>query len=163
MFVVVAILAILLGLMIPSYGNFSRTARLSGLSNDLVASLAFARTASIQRGVRVTICKTTNAASVNPTCQSSAKWSDGWIIFTDNSISGVVDGTDTLLRAHPQPVSGASVTVSNFTTHISYLATGRSRAPNGLANGSINFCKEGDKRSIILNVTGRVRTSKGVY
>lgn len=159
--VTVAVLAILLSLAIPSYGNLSRSVRLSGLSGDLVASLAFARSASIQRGIRVTICKTANAASASPSCQSAASWSDGWIIFTDALSYGVVDATDILLRAHSQSASGVTVTASNFTTRVSYLASGRSKAPNGLSNGSINFCKDGEKRSVILNITGRARTAKG--
>lgn len=159
--VTLSVLAILLGIAIPSYGYLKRTVRLSSLSNELVVSLAFARSEAIKRGILVTVCKTANAASGSPSCQSTANWSDGWMIFTDKSSLGVMDGADSLLRVQAQPVLGIGASASNFTTHITYLATGRSRAPNNLSNGSVNFCKDGEKRSVILNATGRVRTTSG--
>ncbi|MEW6132417.1 MAG: GspH/FimT family pseudopilin [Pseudomonadota bacterium] len=155
--ITLAIGSILLGMAIPGYAYLVRSVRFSGLSGELVGALAYARSEAIKRGVRVTVCKTGNAAS----CQSAAGWHEGWLVFVDEGVRGVVDGTDTVLRARADAVDDVTVTVSNFTTHVSYLPSGISRAPNNLSNGSIHFCLDGVKRSVILNTTGRVRTSTG--
>lgn len=161
MAITLAIGSILLGLAIPGYAYLARSVRLSGLSGELAGALAYARSEAITRGVRVTVCKTGNAASAAPACQSAAGWQQGWLVFVDEGVRGVVDGTDVVLRVRADAVDDVTVTVSNFSTHVSYLPSGTSRAPNNLSNGSINFCLDGEKRSVILNVTGRVRTSAG--
>lgn len=161
MAITLAIGSILLGLAIPGYAYLVRSVRLSGLSGELAGALAYARSEAITRGVRVTVCKTGNAASAAPACQSAAGWQQGWLVFVDEGVRGVVDGTDVVLRARADAVDGVSVSVSNFSTYVSYLPAGTSRAPNNLANGSISFCLDGEKRSVILNVTGRIRTSAG--
>lgn len=161
MVITLAIGAILLGMAIPGYGYLVRGAQLSRLSSDLVSALAYARSEAIKRGERVTVCKTGNAAPASPACQDDGGWQQGWIVFVDGGIKGEIDGSDEVLRVKSESTNAASVTVSNLSTYVSYLPSGLSRAPNNLPNGSINFCLEGEKRSVILNVTGRVRSAAG--
>ena len=80
---VIALLAILLGLGAPSFTEFMRNSRITGKANDLLAGLNLARTEAIKRHVPVTVCATSDAAAVAPECDPDADFSQ-WIVFVDD-------------------------------------------------------------------------------
>jgi type IV fimbrial biogenesis protein FimT len=59
----VAVLAIALGVGVPSMSEFIKNSRLAAHTNDLLTSLHLARTEAIKRNARVTLCKSANAAT----------------------------------------------------------------------------------------------------
>ena len=62
---VIALLAILLGLGAPSFTEFMRNSRITGKANDLLAGLNLARTEAIKRHVPVTVCATPACSRVS--------------------------------------------------------------------------------------------------
>ena len=80
---VIALLAILLGLGAPSFTEFMRNSRITGKANDLLAGLHLARTEAIKRHVPVTVCATDDASAVDPECDADADFSE-WIVFVDD-------------------------------------------------------------------------------
>lgn len=72
--VTISVLAILLGVGVPSFQATIQGNRISTSANDLVAALQFARSEAVRRGVNVTVCSSNDQA----TC--SGAWSDGWIV-----------------------------------------------------------------------------------
>jgi type IV fimbrial biogenesis protein FimT len=154
-----AILAILLAIAIPGYGNFMNYNRLVAATNTLVSSLQLARSEAIKRRSRVTVCKSSAPMDATPTCDAGANWEQGWLVFVDGGTKGVLDIGDQILKVHGA-VPEADITPSNFSAYASYLPSGTSQAPNGLGNGTLHICLAGNKRSIIINSIGRIRIRK---
>lgn len=72
--VTVSILAILLGIGVPSFRATIQGNRVASVSSDLVAALHFARSEAVRRGENVTLCSSNDQA----TC--SGDWVDGWVV-----------------------------------------------------------------------------------
>jgi len=81
MMTAIFILAILVGLAVPSFREASLSSKLSGFANDIVASTQLARSEAIKRNVTVTMCVSSNGA----TCVAppAAGWHTGWIVLAD--------------------------------------------------------------------------------
>lgn len=155
--VVLAVGAILLAIAIPSYAFLVNSSRLAAVTNDLVTALHLARSEAIKRGMRVTVCKTSNAMVGTPVCDTAASWQQGWLVFVDGGTKGVIDSGDTLLRVQDSLSAAVTITTSNFSSFVSYLPSGKSQGPNELANGALRVCMAGTRRDIIINNTGRIR------
>ena len=109
---VMAIGVILLGIGIPSYGYLLNQNRLAVTTNKLVVDLQRARSESIKRGVRVTVCKTSNATAAAPACDTTASWHQGWLVFVDEGTRGVLDYQDQLLSTEQGVSNGASISTT---------------------------------------------------
>jgi type IV fimbrial biogenesis protein FimT len=159
--ITIAISAILLGIGVPGYSYLLNHSRLVGITNEMVGALSLARSEAVKRGVRVTVCKG-NPMMPMPSCQPSATWEQGWLVFVDTGIPGELDGTDEIIRVREAMEGEASISTSNFSKYVSYMPSGVSRGPNNLPNGSLSICLGGNLRKIVINTTGRARLEKGV-
>lgn len=155
--IVLAVAAILLTIAIPSYSFLVNGSRLTVVTNNLITALHLARSEAIKRSMRVTMCKTSSATSAIPACDASASWQQGWLLFVDGGTAGVIESGDTLLWVQDSVSADVTITTSNFSSYVSYLASGKSQGPNGLANGAIRVCVDSSRRDIIINNTGRIR------
>ena len=72
--VTVSVLALLLGIGVPSFRATIQGNRVTAVSNDLVAALQFARSEAVRRGENVTLC------SSNDQVTCSGGWVDGWVV-----------------------------------------------------------------------------------
>jgi type IV fimbrial biogenesis protein FimT len=91
--VAIAVLAILIGLAVPSFTSLINGNRLASHTNELVASLQVARMESLRRGMRVAVCRSTDGA----TCAAGAQW-DSWITIADSNRNGAFGAGDDVLR-----------------------------------------------------------------
>ena len=161
--VTLAIGMILLAIAVPGYAFLINASRLTAVTNDLVSALHLARSEAIKRGMRVTICKTSNATAATPACDTAASWQQGWLVFADGGTRGMIDSDDTLLRVQGHAAPVVTITAGiNYGSYISYLSSGGSRGSGGLANGTIRICVAGSRRDIVINSTGRPRLDSGV-
>ena len=85
--------AITIGYAVPNFKDFVINNRVISGTNLVVSALNFARTEAIKRGIPVSTC----ASSDYSNC-TAAGWHDGWMVFTDEPIAGVIDGPDSVLR-----------------------------------------------------------------
>jgi len=160
--VVLAVGSILLAIAVPGYGFLVEVGRLSAATNELVAAMHFARSESIKRGVRISLCTTSSPTAAVPVCDPTANWHQGWLVFEDGGTRGVLDQQDVLLRVGQDDLwRDISVTPSNFSHHISYLSNGMSQGPNNLGNGKLVLCLQHMERQIVVSVTGRIRLVTG--
>ena len=83
----ILVLGVLLAMAIPSYREMTRNNRVAGTQNDLITSLAIARSEALHRSRSVTVCASSNGTS----CTGVADWVKGWIVFTDAGTAGSVD------------------------------------------------------------------------
>jgi type IV fimbrial biogenesis protein FimT len=76
---VMAIVAILLSIGVPSYRYITNSYRLSSEVNGLLGDLMLARAEAIKEGQLVTVCASTNGT----TCSGSTSWQRGWIVWSN--------------------------------------------------------------------------------
>lgn len=105
--IAIAILGIIASIAMPAMGKFIIQQRVSSQANEMMLSLAFARSEAIKRNASVAVIPVTNA---------STGWSDGWCVGTI-----AIDNCDhaEVLRTFT-PASNVSITSA-------YLATGSTR------------------------------------
>jgi len=161
----IAVLAILLGIAAPSFRSMTASSDLRGVSNELITTLAQARSEAIKRGGRVTVCMSADGAA----CIATGGWEQGWIMFNDNTHSGataVIDAGETVLRVFPK--SSNDIVVNGNMTYVSYSADGLSRLMNGgFLAGKLQVCSTATgiadserARKLVINNAGRVLVSK---
>lgn len=166
--VALAVAATLLVVAVPAFLNLIVDHRLATRANEFMTALAMARSEALKLNLRVTLCKSANAGASSPSCDETAGWNAGWVLFVDNTwmtgnLPAVIDGPDTVLRAFP--IAGSSATFDggvNYGAGISYLGSGISRGIKlggspGLANGTFKLCDGQKGRDIVISATGRAR------
>jgi len=158
--------AILLAVGIPSFRSTIASNRLTSTTNDLVGSLNQARSEAIRRGVRVTVCK----SSDRKTCATSGNWDQGWITYfsTTPSIATGATGETVIAVAERE----ANSTVINGSTdvvrYVSFSSDGTARKISGAGTGggTLRVCESSsalgnDKRArdIEVSAVGRLSTT----
>jgi type IV fimbrial biogenesis protein FimT len=176
--VVVAIVAILASLAVPSFMGLLANSTVAKGVNAFMADMRYGRGEAMRRGKNVTVCRSANPLAAVPVCSAGdglavGGWMEGWVIFEDLNGNGQFNAaTDTVLRAQ-EGLTGISDfyavganTVSAISTQnkIIYDATGRAvgqqgrwlvHAPGSLA-ADVTYA-----RTLCLNSVGRVRLIKG--
>jgi type IV fimbrial biogenesis protein FimT len=157
--ITVAVLAILMGIAVPSFSEMIRQNRLATQTNDLLTATNFARSEAVKRGSRVTLCP----ANGND-CSGNSQWSGGWLVITDDGPNvGTLDAAagEIVLQRWPA-ASGQSMAVSNTEglTLISYRGSGSA----DLVAASTTFaitnspCKDPNgRRTVDVSKSGRAR------
>ena len=93
--VTIAIVALIMGIGVPSYRYVTNANRVAGEVNALLGDMQLARAEAVKEGQTVTVCSSTDGAS----CSGSTSWRTGWIVFSDPNGNQTVDGVDeTLVR-----------------------------------------------------------------
>lgn len=133
---VIAIMAIMAGIAIPNYMEWSRAARLRGATNDLTSDLAMARLRAIKSSTLVKVVFAT----------------DGYQVFIDDNDNDALDSGEVLLRNKQYP---AGVTMSSTTfgsSRVIFQRTGR------IFGGTVTLSRGGNQQTnIVVNPVGRIR------
>lgn len=148
---VVAIIAILLVIALPSFQSSLRSNRVATTANELMASVALARSEAIRSRDRGVICTSTNGE----TCDGD--WNSGWMVWSDVDNSGTVNGTETVVRyvqGKPQLLMAGSVTRMAF--------DGRGRVVSGGQAVSVRPADAAEPlRCVVIGPTGQTRITQG--
>jgi type IV fimbrial biogenesis protein FimT len=168
--VALAVMALLMMVAVPSFQSTIASSRVTSVTNELVGTLAAARTEAIRRGVRVTVCASADGAS----CATSGDWSQGWVMFTDMNRNASIDPAtppntvdDMVLAASPATPTGISVRGNaNATLFVSYAPDGQPKTTTGTVwSGKLQVCSNSPQLSDVrrarlldVNTTGRVQT-----
>jgi len=75
--IAIVIVAVLIGIGVPSFRNAALASRLSAVANNLLASAQLARSEAIKRNVPVRMCRSANGS----TCAASNGWEQGWVVL----------------------------------------------------------------------------------
>ncbi|MBV5322221.1 MAG: GspH/FimT family pseudopilin [Ilumatobacteraceae bacterium] len=164
--VVIAIAAILAGLAVPSFQGLIASSNLTSATNDLIATLARAKSDAIRRGKRVTVCMSADGLS----CTTSGDWTQGWIMFDDNDHTAasaeVTSAKDTITAKTAAQTN--NIVVKSNQPYFSYSADGQAKLMNGgagdgtirVCNGSSALTNDARARNIKINWIGRVVVEK---
>lgn len=162
--VTVAVAAILFGIAAPDMRNFITGYRLRTVTNDLAASLAYARSESIKRGWPVTLCKSANPAASQPSCSTSSAdgWAQGWLVFVDrNGDKTLSSATDELLRVVAPEAGDLSISTGNNAS-VTYKSTGVATGGGSTPTpADFTLCLNGSARTVELKATGRTDVLPG--
>lgn len=136
---VMAIIAIITTIALPSFQSLIYTTRISSYTSTLQSALLLTRSEAVKRGIPVTICRSENPSSGNPTCATTNSnplantgWGSGWIIFTDPNNNGIYEPgnvpAETLLAVQDQliqRIEDGSIIPSRAIRFITYGSTGQ--------------------------------------
>lgn len=153
------VIALLLGIGVPSYNAVVLNARQVSSANELLSSMHLARDIAITRNLRVTMCP---SASGND-CEA-VSWRQGWIVFLDTNENGSTDPGETIERV-VEAVDIPSITTAEFGNSLIFRPNGRAMTPGNIAvnAGEMVFCDDRGSRHArvaIIDMSGRPRVSK---
>lgn len=163
--IVLLIISIVALIAIPLSANLIKSYEVSATTNDLLATLQFARQEAIKRASSITVCPRAEVTSADSTltCGQGSDWSQGWLVLMTNNDSSSADLSDTgcesypcVLRAWPA-VRGGHTVFSSRSTALRFNSRGM--APGH--NRTYRLCsRDGfrarETRQIVLSTAGRV-------
>lgn len=129
--VVIAILAVLVGVAVPSYQTLVASNAVRSAASEMHVSLIQARSEAVKRNAVVTLAPI------------SSNWANGW--------TGKLSGGETLLERGA--VRGASF--SGAPTSVAYLATGRMRGVSPLRITVTSVRDSSQQRCVVIDLNGR--------
>lgn len=160
--------AVLATVAVPNFQDFIKNNRITTQANGFLADLHFARSEAVKRNERVTMCKSSDLETCNT---NTGGWEQGWLVFSDQSTTGTIDGSDQILRRTSSQLARMTIRGNYFVRNrISFLSSGVVE-PN---NGSVILCDDritdfgaapsalkGKVRVVVISNTGRMRILKG--
>ncbi len=160
--VTLTIVGIVLMIGIPNMGEFRKNSRMVSTANDLHSSFYLARSEAARAKAIITICASADSMDDPPTCDVGDEFEDGWIVFVDDNLDGVVDASDgniavdngeSILRRFPARHDSLIIDTPGMGNYFSYAATGLGRG-QVLADPPVT-------RAIMCDVRGNVKASGG--
>ena len=160
--VAVTILAILASVALPDMQAAVRSYQLTARANNVINMLNYARSESAKRGLRVTICSSTDGASCAGTNKNN--WHQGWIMFVDSDNNAAVSAGEAIVQSSPS-VAEFTVILNGTSDYVSFVSSGMPKT-SGFSwwSGSFDVRRTGDagagpSRSVTLNRAGSMRVN----
>jgi type II secretory pathway pseudopilin PulG len=96
-----AVLAVVVAMASPAWGELRARQRLQGMAHQLLDSLLWARSEALMRQLRVGVC----ASGDGQSCDSAGRWEQGWLVFEDRLANGRRDPQEGVLQFFPGDAS----------------------------------------------------------
>ena len=164
--IVLAIVAVLITLAIPSLARLLQSNSRSSTLNTFLADMGYARSEAIRRGGGVVLCRSDFPEAINPVCSSTSAasnhgWASGWIVFHDLDANGFKDMADPLLRVQAPITSMDAILEKDTGVSSLFRFTGSGRlfdlaSATTLIFGGASYGVDA-KRVVCVNLGGRVR------
>ena len=155
--VVVAVLAVLLGLAVPGLSGWRERQQLQVQAEDFWGSLMLARAQALLHQQHVTVCPASSAGA----CDAAEGWHAGWLVFVDANRNGRREADETLLQQRAGAPAAVRITGnSTVNRSIGYGAEGRSESLTGAFQaGTVSVCASGQSMGwqVVVNAAGRPR------
>ena len=160
--VVVAIVAILLGIGAPSYRYITNSYRMSAEVNGLLGDLQYARAEAIREGRYVTACVSNDGVS----CTGDTDWAKGWIVFSDvNNNQTVAAGVLRVQGAFTGTTPDTFIADSNVTA-VTYNREGFATTAAGFAGTTLalhdSTANSAWSRCLVITAVGLMTTQTHV-
>ena len=159
-----ALLGAVLTFGIPAARDFAARTSVAAGADALLEALNTARMEALNRNAQVTICKSSSSRGRFPTCvDSTAEWSEGWVVFLDRGAIGAIDPSDKVISTgrssgkvesvSERPTRLASITFNPVGPITGPTATLEVRLASSVTQGTF-------ERVICLSVLGRAHIAK---
>lgn len=164
--ILIAVLAILLSVAVPSFFSAIQNSRMTAQANDLVTAFQLARSEALKRKVPISICASDTSAD-EPTCGSD--WSEGWIVIIDSNAVGTTSASydsydDDVLRVWSALTGDAAISGTNAPDFVRYLPNGQidldAGDPAPEFEMRIPKCTGEKQRNIEISRTGRASAER---
>ena len=163
---VITIVAILLGIAVPSFRYVTNSNRVANEVNGLLGDLQFARSEAIKEGASISVCAAVNPTATAAACSGSNAWQTGWVVFVDVNGSGKMDNpADTVLRVQPQFASATDTFLAdNGVTFVTFNREGFASGLPNPANGYVTLTlhtvpvSASWTRCLQINIVGNMTT-----
>ncbi|MBD8635129.1 GspH/FimT family pseudopilin [Stenotrophomonas sp. 169] len=153
--VTISVMAIMAAIAFPSFQSTLRSNRMATTANELIASMALARSEAVKNTRGAGICASTAGASCNGT-----SWAGGWMVWGDTNRNGSFDAGEPILRfSEGRPTLTG---VSDQDLSFSFDGRGRSRA-NAAKDITLRpqeCAGQPVQRRLTISATGQVRLHK---
>ncbi|GIX36918.1 MAG: hypothetical protein KatS3mg127_0157 [Silanimonas sp.] len=152
--IVVAIVAILSAIAVPSFQSSLQSNRVATTSNEFMASVAFARSEAMRNNAGAVMCPSVDGSTCGGT------WADGWIVWADQNANGTrEDPTEPVLRRQ----SALNKQVAPGSTPIRFSPRGTVASGATAIQLQPEGCTSGKpfRRTIEVLGGGMVRITKG--
>jgi len=144
--IAISILGVITAIAVPSFQSISINSNLSTETNDLVASLRYARSEAAKQGLNVTVCSANAGLTA---CSGSADWSTGWLVVdSGGNVLNVREALPADTATEMDIVGGTGAIVFNRNGFSSSARTIKLCGPDNSARRA---------RGVIVSVDGRVR------
>ncbi len=153
--VVMAVVAILLGLAVPGVVALRSRHALQAVAEDIWNSLVLARSQALVHQQRVVLCP----AAPGSSCDTQGQWQQGWQVFVDGDHNGQREAQEPVLHSRGALPQGVSLQGNSTVSRgVRYGADGLG---DGLG-GTFTLCSTGVKegRKVVVNALGRPRMEK---
>ena len=136
--VVMALWGVLLSLGADAWKPLRQKYQLQAQAEDLLSALALARSEAAKRGVRVTLCVSSDGAY----CRSDGAWTQGWLLFEDTDGNALRSASEPLIQAHAALPAGVMAWGNSpLARYVSYAPNRRSLLVSGAPQaGTITLC-----------------------
>lgn len=129
--VVLAIVAILATLAVPSFTRLIQSNTMSSNVNTFMADMRYARSESIRRGGGVVMCRSDAPEATLPVCNTTSGpggngWVSGWIVYLDANHDGIIAAGKLLRIQSPlSRMDSIKEKEANASSLFRFTATGR--------------------------------------
>lgn len=164
--ITIALLAILMGIAVPSFRAAIQNNRMTTQANDLVTAFQLARSEAIKRGRPVSICASdTSGGEDEPECGDD--WTQGWMVFVDAENSAGVNAVNIVerIRVWAPPTGDTLIGVTDNAEFLRYLPRGNVDDVAGPAmpvvfSMEIPDCTRDQARNVEVARTGRTAVER---
>lgn len=139
--VTVAVVAIMAAIAAPSFTSLINSNRLTGVANELVATLQGARTEAVRRNERVVVCRSEDGT----TCAGPGDLWPAWVVFADANSNGALNAGEPVIRSgtgHPnvQIRASAALTADRMVFRPDGFARDSATPTGALLNATLGVC-----------------------
>jgi type IV fimbrial biogenesis protein FimT len=150
--VTLAVMAVLMGIGVPSFQRLQQSTRTVTTFHLLTTSLALARMAAVRSNAPVSVCPSSDGRY----CRGDTVWDDGWIVFADPGKNGQPDSQTVVLQRIDGIGGGLALRSTDGRKLVRFT-------PDGWAYGSnlsVRLCTEKKAEllgMVVVNNAGRRR------
>lgn len=165
--VTVAVLAIIIGVAIPSFTDMVRNNRSLAFGDEFITTMNYARSEAVKRADIVSICASNVARD-----DCGSDWSNGWLVFHDQDAGGELGTTPTIsadsdiLRVREPLGDGLSLEVSRGGTAVTYVRFNSLGALARTSNNTVTVvakhesCTGDATRTVRVSLSGSVHSQR---
>ncbi|NMG03320.1 GspH/FimT family pseudopilin [Azoarcus taiwanensis] len=144
--IAITVLAVLLGIGVPSFRSIIQNNRATSTTNDVVAAFQVARSEALKRRQNVTVCRRNATGTA---CENGTNWAPGWMVIaggTPIQVWGAPQGNPAITG----PNAGVTYTPTGLTTLVAQ------------ASVTVAFpgCTGDQQRTVSIAPTGRLNTTR---
>lgn len=158
--VVLALLGILVAMAAPAMSGLHARHQVQAQAEGFLSSLVLARSEALRRQQRVSLC----AQAANETCDASARWQQGWLVFVDANDNGLRETDEVLIEVHAALPAAVQLDAdSTAKAYFSYGSEGRSASITGAFMAATwRFCRAAlpEGWQVVSNALGKPRIEK---